>query len=206
MWYLIIISVVVLGVLVGAGCKISTNKKQGTDLINNLNDSGMIYSKSDIEKKLKELAKSKPKNLETIGAMCYEMAMPPERAEYVCTVCGEKTIYTIENAEFISWYLPSCRDMVTKLKSVNAVLDESQYCKDCSPDIETPVLCLITKLEGSSEIKTCGINNDDLKILGEFLDGSKIHSGSFDEQYPLKGFIPRIEEMLGINIDEKKYE
>ena len=30
-----------------------------------------------------------------MGAMCYDMCMPPPVTEYVCPVCGEKTLYPV---------------------------------------------------------------------------------------------------------------
>ena len=44
-----------------------------------------------------------------MGAMCYDMAGPPNRVEYVCPVCGEKTLYTEQKAFLIGAELESCR-------------------------------------------------------------------------------------------------
>lgn len=49
--------------------------------------------RDEMRKRLEELAKSAPPKDLSSGAMCYEMATPPERAEYVCPACGDKTLY-----------------------------------------------------------------------------------------------------------------
>jgi len=203
MTYILIIALIVIGVMVGVGCKIGTTNNKTEVVTNTSNLNSAIYSKSEIEKKLKKLAKSKPKNLESMGAMCYEMAMPPERSEYICTKCGEKTIYTNSQSQFIAWYLPVCRDLAKELSVVDGHLDESQYCKSCSPNVENPQLCLTVKLKDATEHKTCNIDREDLKVLKEFLNDEIVHIDEYDAQTPLNYYLPRIEILLGIDIEEK---
>jgi hypothetical protein len=47
----------------------------------------------DLIAKLDELAEQPgPKDLKR-GAMCYSIAPPPNREEYICPKCGERTLY-----------------------------------------------------------------------------------------------------------------
>jgi hypothetical protein len=205
MWYLIIISIIVIGLVIGTGCKVSSNKNK-TELVNMKipHDSiPEVYTKKDIEKLLQDLSKSEPKNLESFGAMCYEMAMPPERVEYVCPTCGEKTLYTDNYTELISWDLQLMRDYAAKLGEINCKLDESLFCKSCSPKDTEPQLCLIVKLKEETEHKTCGINKEDFALIDEFISGSTVHKDFYDAETPLKNYLPRIEELLGVEIEKK---
>ena len=38
-------------------------------------------------------------------------------------------------------------------------------------------------------------------FLNEFLGGSLKHSGTFDEEYPLADYLNRLQELLGITIE-----
>jgi hypothetical protein len=201
MWYIIIVLVVSIGITIGvAGCKINNGKKKP---IGNQNDSIMsAYTKAEIEKKLKKLSESPaPKNL-SMGAMCYEMAALPDRAEYICPVCGEKTIYTDQYRSFVYSELQECRSYVEAIRGINAKLDESQFCKKCSPDVTDPELCLITQLEGeNTPYKCCGIYSTDLQVISEFLNGKDVHSLFNEREEPLKDYVSRIEELLGVKIE-----
>lgn len=207
MWYILVISILFIGLLIGTGCKISSDKNKNkieiVNMNNNPNDSfPSVFTKSEIEKLLKDLSKSNPKNLEFMGAMCYEMAGPPERAEYVCPICGEKTLYTEDYTMMISYDLQSIRDNATKLEEINCKLDESQFCKSCSPEVTEPKLCLIVKLKDEAEHKTCGIEKEDLVLIDEFLHGDIVHKDFYDAEIPLKQYIPRIGELIGIDIEK----
>ena len=130
--------------------------------------------------------------------MCYDVAAPPDRAEYVCPKCGEKTLYVSEMAPFVLYEIPTCRTQVSQIKNIEIVLDESQYCKKCSPNIDDPALCLIVKYPSDkTEHKSCKISSEDLSLIREFLEGSTIHNGSDGEQMPLKAFELRIGKLLG---------
>ncbi|MCP5501351.1 MAG: hypothetical protein H7A25_15730 [Leptospiraceae bacterium] len=162
-----------------------------------------IFDKSEIEKKLIKLALAEVPKLNTIGAMCYSMVPPPDLANYICPICSEKTVYKSNYAEYITYDLGACRNKVKHLKALGAVLDESQFCKNCSPNIEKPKLCLKIKIQGEKEHKTCNVTTEDLDVLREFIKNNVIHVGYYDEEYPLKKYINRIIELLGISIDKE---
>src|SRR5512137_2277649 len=89
----------------------------------------------EVEKLLARVERS-PEPDPTMGAMCYDMAGPPSVAEYVCPVCGEKTVYSDDNTWFLSYELPTARLLLEQAASASGLdvaLDESQFCSSCSP-------------------------------------------------------------------------
>jgi len=200
MIHFLLIILISLGILTGVGCKNLTTKNKIENIFNPNDTMPAIYSKKDIEKMLLDLSKSNPKNLESMGAMCYDMAAPPQRAEYICPICGEKTLYENNYTTLISWELQQMRELVNNIKSISCKLDESQFCRSCSPKIINPELCLIVNIEEKNEHKTCNIDEQDVILLNEFLSGSKIHKTFNDAEQPLKQYLPRIEELLGIKL------
>ncbi len=161
------------------------------------------YSREEIKKKLKKLVNSPaPVNLQP-GAMCYDMAGPPPTAEYICPKCGEKTLYTDNTTYLLQYELTSCRSAVAGMKGLGITLDESQFCRKCRPEIETPGLCIEISYYGEEKPhQCCNISSGDLDILGEFIHGSKKHTSFNDAEYPLKDYAGRLEEMLGVKIKE----
>lgn len=53
------------------------------------------FPREDLRRRLEDLARSEPPTDLSHGAMCYEMTGPPEVAEYLCPVCGQKTMYAL---------------------------------------------------------------------------------------------------------------
>jgi hypothetical protein len=162
-------------------------------------------SKEEIAQRLRELAQSPPPKELKMGAMCYEMTAPPERINYICPRCGNKTLYAKVNPDrsgnviFIESDIPECRRAVKAIKALSLELDESEFCRYCSPRVSAPALKLIVKYPGkSASIVTRGVNSEDLRILSEFLAGRDRHAGETGRETPLKDYLTRLEEMLGI--------
>jgi hypothetical protein len=222
MWYLIFIGFAILGVLFAPKVMAQNNKTENTSNDNkkqiNPTDSiapsdtiVLLYSKAQIEEKLKKLATTPPPTELSFGAMCYDITAfnEPKGSTYICPICGEKTHYKKSKLKdnwwniykTLEWGLPSCRRELAKVKGVNIWLDESQFCKHCSKDIEKPTLCLKVNIGGESDTtKTCEIDYEDLIVLQEFLNGSLKHKGSRDAEYPLVDSIDRIKKLLGIDL------
>jgi hypothetical protein len=88
--------------------------------------------------------------------MCYEVRPAKNRLDYLCPKCGERTLYeyneSAENglletsvAKMVRSEIATCRRELEPLRRAlgDAVsLDESQFCRKCSPDITTPRLVL----------------------------------------------------------------
>lgn len=169
--------------------------------------SGM--TRENIEKNLKKLKKTPaPENLSP-GAMCYEVAAPPQRLEYVCPDCGEKTLYAMkeyetpgdrdldwQTSQLLEWELQTCRQYIKQIKlKINAELIEKPFCMHCSPDAVKPVLEL--KIIYPDKVHSVqGINSDDLKLILEFLEGKFVHKGAQDAETPLKEHLERLEQLL----------
>jgi hypothetical protein len=162
-------------------------------------------SRAQIEKMLQNLQQQKaPKP--TMGAMCYDMAGPPPTADYVCPVCGQKTVYS-KDTSFVTWELGACRrefEPMIKTGDLNMVLDESSFCSNCSPNADKHELVLkITYSDGTTH-SAGGINQTDLRMITYFLKGSLSFKGLQDGTEPLKDQIPRLRELLGIEDPAKK--
>ena len=168
-----------------------------------------FLSKQDIITQLKELAqKPAPKKL-SMGAMCYKVAGPPDRVEYVCPVCGEKTLYANnknnmnDNYRVISLIdrdLPVCRTTIKKIKGIKIELDETQFCKKCSPKIKEPQLGMVVYYESDKPYCVWGVSENDILLLSEFFSGSDKHQSDYGQEYPLKDSIERLEQLLGVSI------
>jgi hypothetical protein len=163
-----------------------------------------LSTKESLKARLEKLSKSPPpKNLK-MGAMCYELAGPPDRIDYVCPVCGEKTLYARDDRNrgslnfFLSYQLQGCREMGKKLKDLNIVLDEHEFCRKCSPATKTPVLILKVTYPGEKTHVVRDVHEDDLELLAEFMNNSDRHVGGQGRETPLKDYVPRLKVLLGI--------
>jgi len=165
------------------------------------------YTKSDISQKLVKLSKKPvPKKL-SIGAMCYEQAIPPNRGEYVCPVCGKKTLYS-NNHKIIKVVndIFTYRKMVKQLneKGLDIKLNETELCKNCHPLNTNYKLCITIKYNRSESYKICDITQDDLRLISDFLDEKTIHEFLNEREEPLKNFIPRLRILLGVPASDEK--
>lgn len=218
MWYILIFLIVIIG-LYGFNMKQDSSKEVGkettfsqTNSFSNPQDPLIkrTYSKQDIEAKLSYLAKTdSPQIINHKGAMCYKPASLPKTVDYVCPKCGEKTIYKSNShskaVQFIEWELPKCRIIAKRIKGIKIYLDESKFCKNCSPNIETPELCLTVDIKGTDKTKDSSpISSVDLQLIDEFLSGKLVHKGRRDQETPLKEYIDHLENLLGIELKEEK--
>jgi hypothetical protein len=166
--------------------------------------------RSEIRERLKTLFKSNaPKELSK-GAMCYRMAMPPTIVEYVCPKCGEKTLYTgeegprsVDDTNKVRREIVACRRVLKEIEGLDIELDENQFCAKCTPDLkEVPKICLLVRYEGEKEShRVEGITSEDLIILKEFLDGKDKHTGRQGVETPLRNYVDRLEELLGVEVE-----
>jgi hypothetical protein len=138
---------------------------------------------------------------QVMGAMCYEPMAPPEVAEYVCPVCGEKTVYNRSQSAFISWELEGCRrtaDSINTHTDFEVVIDEMQFCDFCSADStgDEPSLLLKVVYEDGTEVVNT-VDLTDLQMLDSFLQGNLYYTTSNDGEIPLQSYSVRIRELLG---------
>jgi hypothetical protein len=145
----------------------------------------------------------------SLGAMCYDPAAPPEVSEYVCPVCGEKTIYGDFNTRFVEWELQGCRrifDEIDAAADLDLVLDETRFCQDCTPGAEEePRLYLTLVLEDRGVVSSL-VDEHDLRLLESFLKGRLFYTTWNDAEEPLKPHAGRIRELLGLPAEEELQE
>lgn len=169
------------------------------------------FNRAELKQKLIALSKSPAPTELATGAMCYKPAMPPKSADYTCPKCGEKTLYSIEKIEnknegyqiigTVNVDIPNCRRTIKTIKGIKITLDESQFCKKCSPDILSPKLVLIIEHEDGKKHTFTGVTNNDLILISEFLSGSDKHKDEGDFETPLKNHVNRLSELLGVEIE-----
>jgi hypothetical protein len=129
------------------------------------------------------------------------MAGPPNRVEYVCPQCGEKTLYTNQAAHVVDWNLqPARRQIVELQKAAGATmaLDESQFCRKCSPEVKDPKLVLKIEFTDGKPHTVVGVSPDDLLLLTEFFSGKRAHDEGPQGEKPLKDYSKRLQELLGV--------
>jgi hypothetical protein len=165
---------------------------------------------------LKRLANTPAPENTSFGAMCYKPASLPKRADYVCPKCGERTLYDDSKLSTEEWVknglarivereIPSCRREFQGLRKVAGdamTLDESQFCRKCSPSVTEPKLVLHICYDGGKVRDIEKIDHGDLRMLREFLNGELLTTGDNEGEYPLKEFLPRLQELLGVKLDE----
>lgn len=173
-------------------------------------DAPKVGSKADVLNSLKKLADADPPKKLQPGAMCYEMAAPPDRLEYVCPTCSEKTLYITPKTgsgmvEFLDRDLGSCRHLVKQVKGLKVSLDESAFCKKCKPNAKKQALTLIvTYNDTKSPNRVSPIDSGDLKLLVAFTQGKLVVSDDYDFESPLKKQIKRLEHLLGVSLEKTK--
>ena len=204
--YLIFVSIVaLLLLLVSIGCSRPDAKHRHPHEMASEEDS----SQAHIRKHLRLLAQtSAPQSLIPRGT-CYIQALPPNRVEYACPECGNKTLYANpegkrdSNVRFIARELQACRRLVSQIQGLNAKLDESSFCKSCTPDAGKRELVLVVEYKDTGKIHTVhGIQLDDLQLLVEFSAGKLVHDMGLGGERPLKEFLICLEELLGVSLND----
>jgi len=136
----------------------------------------------------------------TMGAMCYSVMAPPDSVDYICPECGERTLYSGPEAYFFQSDLTRSRDLVVDIDSsdlLDAMLDESSFCSFCDPDTETPGMKL-SILYHDGSVVVSEVSRFDLTALSAFLRGELVYRTDNDGTQPLKPYVGRIREILGV--------
>lgn len=163
---------------------------------------GEVASKKvDVDRLLKRLAEKPVPTKLSFGAMCYDMAVPPERAEYVCAACGTKTIHSVKRSG--GWDNPAIsvqnyRATMEQLRKLglNAKLDESFLCSKCKKEGESTLFLEVTI--NKRVVRNALIDINDLRKLSAFVQGNLVWKGEQDREFPLKPELPRIRQLLGV--------
>jgi hypothetical protein len=137
-----------------------------------------------------------------LGAMCYDMAMPELVTEYVCPVCGEKTVY--EQGSLLLSGLPRCRavfEAIDAAVDLPITLDERLLCSRCSEGEELPYLVLEVVTADGDTVRNAA-SREDLELLSSFLQGSLSYEDDFGSSLPLQPHAERIALLLGLEQGE----
>ena len=163
-------------------------------------------SSAEIERMLRDV-ETRPAPEPKMGAMCYKVAMSAPATEYVCPVCGEKTVYPLGEKQ---WQTPlngleDLRSLQAKAqeqaqrRQASVTLDEKQFCRQCLPDFtNTPQAVLVVELPDGREQRTERVGENDLRMLRDFFAGRNVLKGPQDDEEPLKNELPRLRELLGL--------
>jgi hypothetical protein len=157
-------------------------------------------SRQELEKELLALERKKAPEPK-MGAMCYDMAVNPARIEYVCPVCGEKTLY----AEGPDWMVGVTVEetrrgfaKVNRLKKLAMNLDERNLCKKCRPNAKTRDLALTIRDADGSSNTVAAVSAADFDLLEAFLKGQSVLKTFNEGEEPLKSHLPRLRELLDV--------
>ena len=111
MWYLAVILLLTFGFvftnkLSAQTKKNSKNEIKSKEKLEIVNDTiKPLYSKEQIEEKLKYLAETPPPSDLSFGAMCYSIAISStDSFTYICPICGERTIYKKNKIKDEDWW------------------------------------------------------------------------------------------------------
>ncbi len=134
-----------------------------------------------------------------MGAMCYSTVAPPDRVEYICPVCGERTFYGQSEAARIQWELPAMRRMVEEW-SGNGFFEasiEETYCSNCNPADSTGETRLVLVYSEGDTVRTA-VGMTDLQMITGLLNGELSYETNNESIAPLKGNTERLRAILGI--------
>ncbi len=206
MWIYIAVFVISTGLIFGlSGCF------TGASRLGNANPNDSIFyptdtsvastSREEMVRRLQALAESPAPAELSPGAMCYEMAAPPERIEYICPKCGQKTIYTKSDAYSMVQDANACRQLVANIKGLDLRLEEINFCHHCYPKTtEDPKMVLYIRYKGETqEQKVEAINSYKLSLIYAFMTGQTTYAGDYGQEAPLKNYIKEISDILKLD-------
>ncbi|MBL8025700.1 MAG: hypothetical protein JNL74_04780 [Fibrobacteres bacterium] len=206
MYISVIICAVLLGLtlLVGAACA-RKNTAQKTEnkssALPESKSSKILKTRQQITDQLRLLKRSEAPE-EKRGAMCYKMAAPPDRVEYNCPKCGDKTLYSGDLFESVIDDIEACRriiDTIHVADDMKLILDESSFCSHCSPNAGKPQLGLTVSYGNGFSKKTSHISEIDVVLLISFLEGKQSYKTFNDGTEAIKKALPRLCELLGVD-------
>jgi hypothetical protein len=105
---------------------------------------------------------------------CYVISRPQTTAEYVCPICGQKTLYDNDDAAWVVQSMETCRreyDLLVQISPLKMKLDESSFCAKCSPNANEHQLALTVTHEDGTNQTTSPVSWNDLRILRDYFQG-----------------------------------
>lgn len=135
-----------------------------------------------------------------MGAMCYDMALPIPVTEYLCPVCGRKTVYSADPEPALAT-LAEVRTLFSALEGATDLdirLDETSFCSSCRTGGDEPVPRVVVTYPDTAV--SSPVTPDDLRLLAGFLSGDLSWSTMQDDRMPLRPHLDRIGEILGVEV------
>ena len=156
---------------------------------------------------------------------CWGFSIYP-KVSYICPICGEETLYGLdlfrkeeliqnrmgdfepkssnydEDIIFTVHYgIKRYQERIKEIKGINISLDETEFCKYCSPYspyTTTPTLYLLVNINGEPDtIKTPNITCMDIVLIRDFLNGRLVFEEMFKYR-PMADYTEKIKELFGI--------
>ena len=162
-------------------------------------------TRQEVDRLLDKIAKSPPPENLSFGAMCYATIGPPMREEYVCPVCGTKTLYTSKEERkgfYEIVHVFSYREQCETLRKLgwDVKLDESFLCSKCRKPEQSKDFFIVVTIDGKTT--RTKMQRDDLTKLIAFAKKERVWKTRQDMEIPLKKELPRIRELLGMPATE----
>jgi len=123
-----------------------------------------------------QLAQIEPTKVEdrAMGAMCYEIAIEPERMEYTCPICGERSFHAACAGLIDDQALIACRRLLQELPLREMfTLDETSFCKKCRPEAKKPELVLCVRYNDGATDTIHGTDAGSMTLLTDVLSGRR---------------------------------
>lgn len=173
-----------------------------------------VESIDELKARLNEIAKMPTEHTHFDGAMCYCPAFPKGRITitHKCPNCGKKHKYEgddygglrlgkydryKEDELFLDKIVKGIRELGydAKIKHMCHECYHNEF-NDTRSGISVSVLYF--KNIGEEKYRCTVVDSDDCKALLEFLRGNNAFRGHYDESVWIKGYMNKIEEILGI--------
>ena len=199
------------------GANISRNKSQ------DVNNSEVVkgINRLEVKKRIEEMVKAGIPPEKYIKRPFFVHVPLELREDYICPVCGKTTLYVPKEhirlgdreedetiKKVVVWRLGWCRRVIKKIKTQNVKLDESQFCRHCSPHTNKPLLGLIIQYPDSEKHHSIyGVDEEDCQMVLDFFDGLDVFiawGDSHDYVIKFTQCLDRLEELLGVKVDIKE--
>ncbi|NLP04483.1 hypothetical protein GX411_00835 [Candidatus Fermentibacteria bacterium] len=190
---LVFAAVVISGITIGRAGKAGMESGKRPP-VNRIKD----MSWHEVERLLDRVAKE-PAPESVMGAMCYAAMAVPDVSEYVCPVCGEKTLYASDETFLVLREIPEARAQFALLQQVSELemrLDETAFCSYCRSEGAAPRLVLEISYSDGPKVSS-EITAQDLRYLVGLFGNGLTYSTWNDGLEPLKPHLERIMEILG---------
>ncbi len=190
-WVFVLLAAVAVGTAFGVG--------HAGFLTNPMKMVRMMHSGRERLRSLLERVERETAPDYVMGAMCYSTVAPPDRVEYICPVCGERTFYGQSEVARIQWELPAMRRIVEEWRGngfFEASIEET-YCSNCNPADSTGETRLVIAYSEGDTVRVA-VGMTDLQMLTGLLHGELSYETSNESIAPLKGNTERLRAILGI--------